>query len=330
MKRMKKLLAAILAAVMVAGLLPEGVLAVEEETEAVPELQEIGVRIGEDYVAAVPEEDGITPFSLLPLTEKHFTLDLTGYFPEELKAVMLQTVIGGLTLDGTGDKETEASKYAVWAKQYYYDEDGNYIEDGDDFKVLSDSKALDLSSRYGGCRLELIVGTADQLNPNNIRYIVRVSTSRGLEDMLDFTATTQNGESIAIYDRYYQVNRDDKSHYQLTVDPEKFPQDELCKLTFGFSSTWKTRNWTDVNVYQGYYETESELPTDIIKDLTDTVWSNGANSPAGFQANYSSYPNRPEFTLVLKNTGTTLIIPFGVCICMREILILTSTTCMRR
>ena len=312
MKRMKKLLAAILAAVMVAGLLPEGVLAVEEETEAVPELQEIGVRIGEDYVAAVPEEDGITPFSLLPLTEKHFTLDLTGYFPEELKAVMLQTVIGGLTLDGTGDKETEASKYAVWAKQYYYDEDGNYIEDGDDFKVLSDSKALDLSSRYGGCRLELIVGTADQLNPNNIRYIVRVSTSRGLEDMLDFTATTQNGESIAIYDRYYQVNRDDKSHYQLTVDPEKFPQDELCKLTFGFSSTWKTRNWTDVNVYQGYYETESELPTDIIKDLTDTVWSNGANSPAGFQANYSSYPNRPEFTLVLKNTGTTLIIPFGV------------------
>ena len=82
MKRMKKLLAAILAAVMVAGLLPEGVLAVEEETEAVPELQEIGVRIGEDYVAAVPEEDGITPFSLLPLTEKHFTLDLTGYVPE--------------------------------------------------------------------------------------------------------------------------------------------------------------------------------------------------------------------------------------------------------
>ena len=63
MKRMKKLLAAILATVMVAGLLPAGVLAAEGEAEAVPELQEIGVRIGEDYVAAVPEDES-TLFSL--------------------------------------------------------------------------------------------------------------------------------------------------------------------------------------------------------------------------------------------------------------------------
>lgn len=314
MKRMKKILAAILATVMVAGLLPAGVLAAEGEAEAVPELQEIGVRIGEDYVAAVPEEDGITPFSLLPLAEKHFTLDLTDYFPDELKAVELNTVISDLTPNGgSGTAESDQDKYAVWAKKYYTDEDGNYIQDGDDFKVLSNPKTLDLSNESRSCRLELIVGTTDQLNPANTRYIVQVSTSRGLEDMLAFAAKATNGAAIEIYNHnnYYGKDQDNKNYYQVTAAPTNFPQDRECKLTFGFSDKWKTRTWSEIKIYQGYYETEAALPTDAA-DITDTVWSNGANSPAGFQANYSSYPNRPEFTLVLKNTGTTLIIPFGV------------------
>lgn len=315
MKRMKKLLAAILAAVMVAGLLPAGVLAVEGENEAVPELQEIGVRIGEDYVAAVPEEDGSTLFSLLPLTEKHFALDLTGYFPDELKAVTLSTVIGDLTSSGgnTGDKESDTSKYVVWAKQNYYDEDGNYIQSSDDFKVLSDPKTLDLSSKYGNCRLELIVGTADQLNPNNIRYIVQVSASRGLDDMLNFDAKTTEGAAINIYNHQnYYGDRNGKNYYQLAADLETLPSGE-CKLTFGFSNKWKTRSWDEIKVYQGYYETETDLPTtDTNKDITEAVWSNGSNSPTGFQANYSNWKNMPEFTLMLRKDSTTRVLPFGV------------------
>lgn len=310
MKRMKKLLAAILAAVMVAGLLPVGALAAEGEAEAVPELQEIGVRIGEDYVAAVPEEDGSALFSLLPLTEKRFTLDLTGYFQEELKAVTLETVIGGLTPEGA---ETGTSKYAVWAKQLYYDEEGNRVEDSDDFKVLSDSRTLDLSNTNSYCRLELIVGTADQLNPDNIRYIVQVFTSQGLDDMLNFAAKTVDGTTIEIYNRRnYYGSQNGRDYYQLTADPNTFPDNGESKLTFGFSDRWKTRNWTEIKVYQGYYETETDLPIDTSKNITDAVWSNGSNSPTGFQANYNSYQNKPEFTLVLKREGTALIIPFGV------------------
>lgn len=315
MKRMKKILAAILAAVMAAGLLPAGVLAAGGEAEALPELREIGVRIGGDYVAAVPEEDGSTPFSLLPLTEKHFTLDLTGYFPEELKAVELQTVVSGLTApDGSGETaESDASKYAVWAKQYYSDEDGNHIQDSDDFKVLSDPKTLDLSSKHGNCRLELIVGTADQLNPDNIRYIVQVYTSQGLDDMLNFDAKTTDGTAINIYDHQnYYGNRNGKNYYQITADPADFPADGECKLTFGFSNKWKTRSWDEIKVYQGYYKTEEALPTDTSKDITDSVWSNGSNSPTGFQADYHSWQNMPEFTLVLRKTGATMVIPFGV------------------
>lgn len=316
MDGMRKLLAAVLAAVMTAGLLPADTLAARSAAEPVPALREIGVRVGGDYVAAAPEEDSVMPFSLLPLTEKNFDLDLTGYFPDELKAVELQTVMDSLTpYDESVTVGTEASGYVVWAKQYYYDEDGDHIGDNDDFTVLRESDTLDLSNQYGDYQLELIVGTADQLDPDNIRYIVQVHTGRGLADMLDFGAMTAGGEPIRVYDHqnYYDKDRNGKSCYRITVDPEDFPGGE-CGLTFGFSDKWRARDWSEVKVYQGCYKTEAELPADTDRDITAQVWAaaGAGPAPAGFRADYCDARNMPEFTLVLKKEGTTRVIPFGV------------------
>lgn len=324
MKKAKKFLAILLAITLLAGIFPLGAMAAEEDNDplAVPEITEIGARIGGDYVAAIPTEPETQGdaelMSLLPLESRNYYLDLTGYLEEELKNASLQTLIDGLTPDyGAEEPESDATKYVVWAKWYYYDEDGNWVNKNDDYQILGEkvnlSSGLESSNNY---TLELIVGTCDQLNPDNIRYQVNVYTS-GMHDFLSFQATTLDGKAITIYqdETYYQdgmYNEDGHAYYQVGAKAQEYPQGEL-KVSFGFkSAAWEARNF-DVAVYKGYYQTAEQLPAeDSEKNVTEKIWKSGTAETEGYQAEYS-WRNKPEFTLVLTSADNTkYVIPFGV------------------
>lgn len=324
MKSVKKSLAVLLAVALLAGIFPLGVMAAEETDPApVPEITEIGARIGEDYVAATPVEqksDGdVELMSLLPLETRYYDLDLTGYLGEELKNASLQTLIGGLTSDyESGEPEKDASKYAVWAKWYYYDEDGNWVNPNDDYQILSET--VDLSSgseNNNSYTLELIVGTCDQLNPDNIRYRVDVYTG-GMQDLLSFQATTLDGKVITVYEdeTYYNdgtYNDDGHCYYQVSAKASEYSWEQIIKLSFGFGNVaWEARNF-DVVVYEGYYQTADQLPAeDSEKNVTEKIWKSGTAETEGYQAEYS-WRNKPEFTLVLTSADSTkYVLPFGV------------------
>lgn len=321
MKSAKKSLAVLLAVALLAGIFPLGAMATEENDQsAVPEITEIGARIGEDYVVATPVEqksdDDAELMSLLPLETIYYDLDLTGYLEEELKNASLQTLIGGLTSDyESGAPENDAAKYAVWAKWYYYDEDGNWVSENDDYQRLGET--VDLSSGLScDYTIELIVGACDQLNPDNVRYRVNVRTG-SINEMLHFHATTTDGEPITIYQDYNVLAHylEGSEHYfwEVGAKASEYSEGNQIKLSLSFgNAAWEARNF-DVAVYEGYYHEADQLPAaDSEKNITAQIWRDGETTVEGYQAEYS-WSDLPEFTLVLTGEGSDKhVLPFGV------------------
>lgn len=282
MRRFRKMLAFLLAALMLASALPVTALAAENETGTPVQAEESlpadrAAQDGGD--AAVPAGDGtgmdgdslpadgapaeeisledvelvgltanvngveiqaepaIELFSLLPLeTRTDFTLDLTGFFPEELKAVALTSLLENIKTS-KGETLPSDSQIAVYARWYYYDEEtGQYIYQRDNYTVLGDNTTIDLSS-WGDASgdsdtetsyLELIVGTANQLDPANKRYRVEVKTSRD-----PFWFETAGANQV----RYQYGHRLSRAEVDGGEDDKTFPQ--RWQLTITSSSDWE-------------------------------------------------------------------------------------------
>lgn len=275
----------------------------------------IGVWVGGEYIAAYPEEKeftndyGISLMSMLPLEEKTVYLDMTGYLPDELKAVSIETIINGLKTS-SGQQENVSSDVAVWAKWDYYDEDGNYVSQNDNYIVIGEGSTIDLSSysSYSSTiYLELIIGTADQLDASNVRYNVRVSVS-DYGDLLSFTAYNEDRDEIDVYNTYLWQSGNDGNIYQIGVDKNDWTSGEKAYLGMELSDEFFGLTAT---VYEGYYEEESKIPTNAV-EITDQIWNqSNIESTGGYLADYS-YQNRyegmPEVTVVLKRDGNTAMV----------------------
>ena len=315
MGNVKRILEAILVSAILLGIFPTTALA-NGKTGPSPrgEITALGVTVGGAYVAASETAPSIQPRSLLPLTEKQFTLDLTGYFSEELKAVQLQAVVQGLTPLGDDPAETELSKYTVWAKRIYNDETGALLYGDGGYTKIGPEQTLDLSGLYGDCIFDLIVGTSNQLDPNNVRCVVNLRTSRGLENLLDFNAVdSTNQTAVQIYNRSKEYQLSDQ-RYLLLTDLSSWPEGE-SRLSFGFSDEWqKRRQDLTAVVYDGFYEKESDLPVDLAsKNITAKVWRSGTSTPKGLSSHYADDQSPQKFTLVLKKNGEIFqILPFSV------------------
>lgn len=201
MKRAKLGVAVLLLLAMVWTMLPVTALAanvaddvtpapVEKNTEAVKE------EAAEPETAAEPQEEAAVPVvqsadeagvpavqSMMPLKEVYKTLDYTGYLPHELRAFPVSQLVADLEMTETP---------AVYAMRYFEDADGKYHRE-DDFTKLDAAGTIDLYGRepYGSVRLEVIGGTADQLDLNNTRYIVTVNVPR-MYELFDVDVYTLN------------------------------------------------------------------------------------------------------------------------------------------
>ena len=106
--------------------------------------------------------DTPTLYSMMPLKEVKKTLDLTAYLPHELQAFpvsKLQELLG------------MQEPPAVYAKRY------TYRAGHDSYTAFDSSGTIDLYG-YGTVdtfQLEVIGGTADPLDPDNVRYIATVN-----------------------------------------------------------------------------------------------------------------------------------------------------------
>ena len=181
MRKAKKVIVSLLILTMILSMLPVTALATYS--------------VDEDASATVQASQPALQ-SMMPLKEVKKTLDLTAYLPHELQEFPVSKLQELL-----GMQETPA----VYVKRNYKTDYGDAYFPGinDNYTAFGSSESIDL---YGNglqetIQLEVIGGTADQLNPNNVRYIVTVKMTP-LKSLFVPQAYTHNREEIEILDTY--------------------------------------------------------------------------------------------------------------------------------
>lgn len=226
MHKLKRGLVSLLVLVMVLSMLPVTALANADtapsaEPEATTEVAAVPAEDSQDEEGEVAAQSETATSelpdlqSMMPLEEKTLSdLDLTGYLPGELWEFPVSKLVQLLGLPETP---------AVYAIRYFRPIDGGWDSLGpDDFEMITSDGTIDL---YGegtqrSMTLVLICGTADQLDMNNTRYIVRVKMTPVYE-LVDATVYTldhqkaQLGKSTG--DVGYEANTGKVMHWELTL-----------------------------------------------------------------------------------------------------------------
>lgn len=282
-----------------------------QEMPEIPEDEQLFVTVGGEQIPLIPE-DVPTTISMMPLTEKRYSLNLTGRFPSELKEFGISDI-----LTKASTENTTSEQVAAWAKWGYYDEDGNQIAASDDYTLVGDEKVIDLS--YSGntynIQLELIIGTVDQLNPNNQRYIISVTVSP-VSNLNPFTFTFEDAAlsdpiySNYYYEGYYYVDGQKKGEYRVTVKSESnWDGDSPVALKLKEEPNfWRTFN-ADKNltyeIYEGYHKSADGLTGSVKAGFTGD----------GLTKDYhvDNIDDRPAFTAVFSRDGKVVhVMPFYI------------------
>lgn len=166
-KLVKKGLAALLSAAMLMSAVP--VMAADDDTAG---------------------DTDTSLMSLIPIEEKEAALVLNGYTEDEIKAMPLSVVLSKLQ-DNDGNYITIPDSASVlWA--HFKDEEGNVIRD--EYHEIGRNETVDLSefSYTTGYTMELIIGSANQLDTENVRYIVKVYISDVVTENLNYEIYSQS------------------------------------------------------------------------------------------------------------------------------------------
>ena len=277
-------------------------------------LTQLSVQVGNDTVIAYPEEKQFTDqppeiglFSMMPLQEKRMKLDLSGYLREELKEVSISAILGGLQ-DSQGNKPTGQENIAAWAKWSYTDADGNYVSENDNYTVVKPGDTVDLSSNeYNtSLRLEMIIGTADQLDLSNVRYIVDVSLDSRM-DMFTAQAATKDRtlmtvKSVDVGRGTYPDTGKERPILDIRVAKADVEHAGEAYVSLSLADPNLEKRF-DVKVVKGIYETVEELKADSAAvEITDQIWNvPSLTVEGGHLADYSyhqNYEGNPEITVV--------------------------------
>ena len=254
-------------------------------------LTQIGIWVGEDYIPAYPEEKTFTndgpeamPISGgLPLAKevKPVNLDLSNkYLPSQLTKVRVSAVLSDIGHTGTNDR-------VAWVRGY-----GN-----DDFQILDQSGTMDLSARYGSVHIDLLVGSALQLDKgNNTLYQVNVTVPEAEMFQWDVLAGTESVKSSSYYNEnsYGDIKTD--GYYEVGLKPAAGSAESL-KLKMDFSDQYEANGKT-ASVYQGLYKTEEALAN--AQEITGQIWGTDV---AGIDVESE---DQVELTVVLKNSDGTV------------------------
>ncbi len=149
-------------------------------------LSQIGVTVDGHYIPAYPKEkeftdgSGVMRYAMIPLENyEEVTLDLRAYHRFQLKNVGVETILNGVNYTSDG-----AIKVA-WARTY-----------ADDYTVVAPADELDMSRFYDGTSLDLIVGSAKQLDENNTLYKVYVRIDDEFDFIIDDISVTKKYQGV--------------------------------------------------------------------------------------------------------------------------------------
>lgn len=162
--------------------------------ESEPGLYHVIMESLAEALAEAMAEGEISTMSLLPLEEVKAYLVLNGKTSDELKNMSVDEILGMLQ-DAQGNKiSISESATTVWR---YMKNDQDNIEEYKKY-LIGKGEIIDLTAANNALdyQLELIVGSDNQLDSNNIRYIIKVYVSDKIAEEFSFELYSQPDSSV--------------------------------------------------------------------------------------------------------------------------------------
>lgn len=269
-------------------------------------LSTLGFVVNGQYEAAKPKKktfssSSFSPFSLLPLNETYLTLDLSTYNEKELKTTQVSALYTALSAQ-------PGAKLIL----NYYTVDGKNMKD--EFRVVNPGDVVDLSR---ASTLEIIVGTPNQLDGNNLRYmvdIIRNEIPRFVD--LEVYKQDENSTRTNVSLKYSDICIDgqEKSYRDWTGISDAYSLDDEYYLNIPDLGIY------DVAFYEGDYETR-EAAEASGKNITSQVYAQSMTNPgagykgvfkdpqyftAVFKDNAGNYIGFRRFNVYLRNSGASI------------------------
>ena len=193
------------------------------------------------------KSDKVKAQSLMYLTERNFSADLSDFTPVELTNISLKKIFSS--------GNTELSENVAVLKSYGKSE------------VVKSTGALDVNDDYS---LEIIVGKMDQLDTSNIRNIIHINkkySNYGDKSWLLPTVYGTDGKKSTMRASYvssYNERFDIQAEYKKT--------DKSYKIGFKLNSKeFPNPNFTKLKFFEGAYKNAKSAEKG--KEITSKIWN---------------------------------------------------------
>ena len=250
-------------------------------------------------------EDGTTVYSLLPLREVYVSLYLNGYSDQQLKTMKVTDLLK--LLEENTDREGNAIDIPDDAEILcgIQRSDDGYIMDQDEFHPLDRNGTVDMSAPYEDdmrYTMQLIVGTNNQLDTDNTRYIVNVYVNLIQED-LDYYVYAKETEGSSYRQQISSKKIQSKESSLLgdikipVTEVSYYPEDgspyqagSTCYLGIRSRIANDEKRDIDVNIYPMQRYLDYQKNGKLEGAITDQILVDGSYSlsrEGGYEADYS-------------------------------------------
>lgn len=222
---------------------------------------QMSLKVGGQQVTVYPEEkaftndgNGVAEQSLLPLTQRYLTVDLTKFTPVELTQVSTASVFTGANALISTDK-------IAWT----YSSDNYTVTQSADNLNLSKGTYFGTSTTW-----TMIVGSADQLDLDDIKYYVNVKHT-STEKWLQASVYTQDSTGKRNVARTPKATYYDYDTARLSINYETYTNDKYLGLQIN-PEVFGNPQYASLKVYEGNFETALEAMQ--AKDITSQIMPN--------------------------------------------------------
>ncbi len=287
-----------------------------ESDEDTSEELEVVFEDAEEETTEEDEADAeVSAQSLLPLEEKDVCLVLSGYSEDELAAMPVDTIVTSF-LDSDGNSvPVSDSATTVW-KYVMDDTDGVEVYER---YTIGNNETIDMSTgeSISTYTMELIIGSENQLDSDNIRYQVTVYVLSTITENIEYKLYTQDEDGYRTRIWPSQVETTVNTQTGLTIDMTVWTvigHQENTEYYLGITSEADEHPYikTDVYTYTEFmmlfYGYSASPITDQI--LNQNMWSKDAGYLGIYDTTTSAYDTKNMFFLVYTDTLTGSVIDY--------------------
>lgn len=239
-------------------------------------------------IALAASESDIAPMSLLPLEEVQAYLVLNEYSSEDLRTMSVDSMLDMLVNSNGQKVNIDKNATTVW--RYCKDEtDG--LEEYQKYSIgQNDTIDLSAASNVKAYNLELLIGSENQLDSQNKRYIVKVYVTKTVMEELEYELYSQdaNGKRTSVVPdrKLFATN----TQLGFSIDANEYivsAPAEGSQYYLGINSLASEHPNLSVEVYDFFSYLFSGGNTDSLTPLTNTILNqNMEQKDAGLSLSY--------------------------------------------